>query len=298
MLTMLTLIGCTDLGFFDDTGGDDTGDTGSPAAVEALIQVWCDDAECSQVGLYGGESLGNIVNYKWEIDGNEITSGATETSTVIDMSAEAGNILEAKLTVEDAGGNTSDLQMLVGNLGATSTIDPIQAIVVMPPPSACGNPTPIVSIGGCVSNLRSLTAQAWDYTAGNPNPSLRNNGMFVFEFTGTGMFTDYGFIQHAAWYQTSSGQVEFYKMDPTQYAIAGASFTAHVVDPIIGNPAPPPSTYTPHLSVWADVATDGTDFLFVHTPIDSKEPVPAPYLLHSSCNTKNNVLFFETRPAN
>ena len=296
MLTMLTMLGCTDLGFFDDTGEVD--DTGPTASAEALMQVWCDDTECSQIGLYGGESLGNIVNYTWAIDGNEIVSGATETSTIIDMSAEVGNLIEATLTVEDAGGSTDDIQMLIGNLGSASTTPAIQAIVVMPPPSACGSLTPIVSIGGCVTNLRGLTAQAWDYSAGNSSSSLRNNGMFEFDFTGTGMFTNYGFIQHAAWFQLSSGQVEFYKMDPVQYAIAGASFTAHIIDPIIGTPVPPPSILTPHLSVWTDVADDGTDFIFTHTPLDSKEPVPTPFLLHSNCNTNNNTLVFDIRPVN
>ncbi|MFT5680036.1 MAG: hypothetical protein ACI8RZ_000941, partial [Myxococcota bacterium] len=257
-------------------------------------QVWCDNTDCSQVGLYGGESLGSIVNYTWEIDGNEVANGATDTSTILDMASEAGNFLEATLTVEDAGGSTSSTQLLVGNMGSINTLTPIQAIVVMPPPGACSSPTPVTNIGGCVTNLTSVNMQAWDYIAGNPNPSLRKNGMTVFEFAGTGSFTTPGFVQYAAWYQTGN-PVNFYKMDPTQYAIQGANFTANVVDPIIGQPAPAPTSYTPHVSMWVDVEATGTDFIYAHTPQGNGETQQAPYYLYASCNSKGN-LFFEFKP--
>jgi hypothetical protein len=293
-LTLLTLLGC-DLGFIDDdTTSTDTADTGA-GDVEALIQVWCVNENCSQVGLYGGESLGNIVSYTWAVDGNELASGPTETSTVLDMSGEVGNLLDATLTVEDSDGATSEAHMLVGNLG-TQEAETIQAIVVMPPPISCGSAIPVVSIGGCVSNLKGLHFEAWDHDPTGTSTSLRQDGVIDFAFASGGSLTNVGFAEAAAWYLTANHPVVMlHNIDPVQYVIGAQDFPPSVVDPIIGQPAPSPTIYTQHVSFWFTARTDGTDVRFRHTLSDGTSSSNT-HMLQANCSS--GTLSFSIAPAN
>ena len=292
MLILLTLIGCTDLmSHLDDTGVD----TGIDGDLEARIQAWCIDETCTQVGLYGGESAGIITHFTWTVDGTELTSGATET--ILDMST-AGDLLDAVLTVEDGSGNTSQANMLVMNLGTeASEAEEIQAIVVMPPPVSCSSAIPVVSIGGCVSNLKGLHFEAWDHTdPTSGSTSLRQDGIIDFEFANGGSLQTVGFADAAAWYLTANHPtVSLHNISPSQYVIGAANFPPHVVDPIIGNPAPGSTIYTQHVSFWFIAQSYGTNLRVRHTLPNGKGS-SSPFLLQASCT--NDSPSFRVLPAN
>ena len=284
MLPLLAMLGCDLIhkGGATDTG--DTADTAAASVLEARIQAWCTDETCNMVGFYGGASAGTITNYIWTVDGLEVATGATETSTTIDMSTEVGNMLTVELTIEDGSGSNA-ASMLVSNVGM-ETESEISAIIVMPPPSSCASSIPVISLGSCVTGIKGLHFQAFDHNVAQGAPVIRQNGTTDFEIANGGSLTTPGFASAAAWFLNTTQGVTLYNLNTTQYIIGAADFPPHVIDAVIGSSAPAGTVFTPHFTFWFTAGNEGTDVRFRHTLFNG-EISNAVHQLVATCNAGN-----------
>ena len=283
-ISVLTMVSCDLL-----DPKDTTGDT----AVEVLpfesrIQVFCSNADCSAVGLYGGASGDDVVSYEWLVDDVSVSSSDEIAVNLLEF----GQFIDVKLIVEDSGGNTSTSGMQVAPLNFTiakdGTLDKndIQASIAMPTGITCDNPIGMASIGGCLRLSDILMYNATDLNANGSVGKNRPGGPVVYD-SGIGELVDTAtgqplpqttFAEGVAWYQrnfhgNANSSVQFLDMIRTDYSLLGGRFTPIARDPIVANIQginKPPEN---HMTFWFQPVSTGTQILASHIDLpDPNEP--------------------------
>ncbi len=288
-MIFLNLLGCI------GAVGNDTGDTatvGTGLAFEARMHVWCTTGDCSKIGLFGGASGDDVVDYFWIVDGLERDSGVDNIT--IDLTGNTGRLTLAELTVTNGDGDTSHTSMYLAPLTTTvDAIEVISAVVVMPPPVACSAAIPVASIGGCMQNVQNLRYGAFDYDSYG---ALSQRGGWLDFEPPTGTLTSSSFVDYAAWYQASNnnGNVNFLGINASQYQVGAPIYKPYAMDPVLQQVPnlvlPGGSQLQDHFTFWFTAQSYGTELQIQHLDGDGKE-VAANDKIVATCSSDDTLSF-------